>query len=359
MLKQSALLLLASLFMGLALSESTLQILFKINPGFIIKKRAGGNHPADLVRASNTLDYELTPDFTGRDVNPQGDFDVAVQINQYGFRDFDRGYDPNAFHIMAIGDSIMYGEGVELEQSFLALVEKRIQETFNPAVQIIKAGVPGYSEKQAVDLLESRYDLFKPEIVILGVTPPESWRNVTGYRNEQGFVVDSRLDKQYFRFEDRLFASNSPNRILAYIETWTEAHFLLPTFIRQRRKFLAEKFSRKGEGIAIPPEESQMSFDELEPIFKQLDRFIDLGKMLGFTPVILLKGYSEADGKTISDYAANKGIPALDLAPLFKVGGGKVLYAFPHDGHWNASTHRLVAEILYNFLVTQKMSPPS
>ncbi len=351
------LLLFVSIVMALALSETMLQLLHRIHPDLVLKKKIGGNHPADLIRHSDTLDYELAPNFSGRDINPYGDFDVSTKINSQGFRDFERKYDPAHSYLMVVGDSIMYGEGVELEESFPALLEKRLWETTDPAIQIIKAGVPGYSERQALELLEARFDLFKPNIVILGVTPTEAWRNSTGYRNEQGFIVDSRLKKQYFRFGNELFASEIQNRPLAYLEAWSEAHFLLPTFIRQRRKFLREKFLKKKTENGTSSEEKKITPEELSPTLGQLDRFVELSHKLGFSPVVFIKGYNESAGKTISDYANAKGAFALDLAPLFKVGEGKVLYAFPHDGHWNASTHRMVSEILYNFLMTQKLIP--
>ncbi|GEM_PF-2936033 len=350
--KKEIVLFLLAVLVGTVLSECALQILHKVHPSFIIKKRIGGNHPADLVHHSDVIDYELTPNFKGRDINPNGDFDVQVIINTDGIRDFEEELNPEQFKIMIIGDSIMYGEGVKLEENFPAILEKRLQETVNASARVIKAGVPGYSERQALDLLESKFELFKPQVVILGVTPTESWRNVTGYRNEQGFIVDSRLKKQYFRFGNELFASNIQSRPLAYLEAWSEAHFLLPTFLRQRMKFITEKLSHRRKVESAQIEETEINSLELLPTIGQLDRFLLLSDKLNFTPVLFIKGYRLQAGRIISDYAKERGAAALDLAPLFKVGEGKVLYTFPHDGHWNSSTHKMVSEILYNFLVT-------
>lgn len=90
--KNSIALLITTTFLGFILCELTLQILHHANPDFIIKKRGGGNHPANLISPAPPLDYRLTPDFEGRDVNPYGDFDIPVKINHYGFRDVDQTY---------------------------------------------------------------------------------------------------------------------------------------------------------------------------------------------------------------------------------------------------------------------------
>lgn len=353
--KNSVALLIAATLIGFILCELTLQALHHVNPSFIIKKRGGGNHPANLISPAPPLDYGLTPNFEGRDVNPHGDFDVPVKINRHGFRDMDRIYLAENAYIMAVGDSIIYGEGVRLEESFLSLLENRFQKEVSPSIHVIKAGVPGYSEHQALDLLEARYELFKPRMVILGVTASEGWRNIKGYQNEQGFIVDSRLEKKYFRFGDQLFASNLKNPTLAYLDAWQEAHFLLPTFLRQRRKFLKERFfggGDKKENSRIP-DDAAMPPESIKATDAQLARFAELGRKLNFVPVVLAKDHSPERNKKIVETAKDKGLFALDLAPLFSVGGGNIAFTFPHDGHWNASTHRMVAELLYNFLTNQ------
>lgn len=55
--------------------------------------------------------------------------------------------------------------------------------------------------------------------------------------------------------------------------------------------------------------------------------------------------------RIMAEFAAESGIPVLDLLPRFvEVSKSKRLYWY-HDGHWNAAGHRVAAEEIYKFLL--------
>ena len=74
----------------------------------VLSNRAG------VYRASDVVLPELIPNFSGREREHEGEFDVAVHINSLGYRQAE--FDPakaDQLRIVAIGDSFTFGDGVE------------------------------------------------------------------------------------------------------------------------------------------------------------------------------------------------------------------------------------------------------
>jgi hypothetical protein len=56
------------------------------------------------------------------------------------------------------------------------------------------------------------------------------------------------------------------------------------------------------------------------------------------------------------EHCSAQGIPCLDLEPHLREADAKnIQTSHPHDGHWNATGHRLVAQALYDFLVERSL----
>jgi hypothetical protein len=53
--------------------------------------------------------------------------------------------------------------------------------------------------------------------------------------------------------------------------------------------------------------------------------------------------------RIVATHAAERGIPVLDLTPVFRAGGGSALYLH-HDTHWNEAGRRLAAQALAPFV---------
>jgi hypothetical protein len=119
---QLATLLLASL-LSLAVAEAALRLLglAAIQPGS--SWFAGGNHPRFLFAPDDQTGYRLRPGFTGREVALTREFDVAVAVDQRGMRDSPHQDDQPPI-VLALGDSLTFGEGVEIEDAFPVRLER-------------------------------------------------------------------------------------------------------------------------------------------------------------------------------------------------------------------------------------------
>ncbi len=94
-------------------------------------------------------------------------FDTVVQINSQGFRGPERDYVRNGEvgRVLVLGDSMIFGFGVEYEEMFTTILERRL-----PNVEVINLGVSGYSTDQELLLYQSVRRKYGAAVVIVVAT---------------------------------------------------------------------------------------------------------------------------------------------------------------------------------------------
>jgi len=94
---------------------------------------------------------------------------VKVEINKDGFRDknYPEEKDSNSKRIIGIGDSGMFGWGVEQNENYLAVLEGMLNQSDSLQFEIINTSVPGYNTVMEVAVLENKIDLEEVDIVII------------------------------------------------------------------------------------------------------------------------------------------------------------------------------------------------
>lgn len=109
--------------------------------------------------------YELIP---GLHVN----FTRAdVSINADGFRGalHPRKKPPGTVRLVGLGDSVMFGWGVDDGLDYLSVLERRLNEREpKTAWEVVNTAVPGYNTVMEVETLKRRGLAYAPDIVILG-----------------------------------------------------------------------------------------------------------------------------------------------------------------------------------------------
>ena len=95
----------------------------------------------------------------------------TLRTNRRGMRD-SLEYDPaatGAVRIVGIGDSGMFGWGVDQDQDYLSVLESRLNEAGDGRrYEVLNLAVPGYNTGQEVEMLRDRGLAFRPRIVIVG-----------------------------------------------------------------------------------------------------------------------------------------------------------------------------------------------
>ena len=120
-------------------------------------------HYYEIFRPSENsiLYYEPKPGFS------KG----AVQINSHGFRDREYPLKKPAgtTRIVVIGDSIIWGHGVVLEDTFAKQLETLLNNRLDGTYEVLNFGVSGYSLQQEVEQYIARASEFDPDFGILGL----------------------------------------------------------------------------------------------------------------------------------------------------------------------------------------------
>lgn len=130
---------------------------------------AEGREPSllGLIRPSRWEDivYELKPGLQGRFRN------ATLAINSHGFRGREVTVaKPNGtVRVVGLGDSVMFGWGVNQGRDYLSQLEKRLQEEARGGhrVEVLNFAVPGYNTVMEVETFKRKALRFEPDLVIL------------------------------------------------------------------------------------------------------------------------------------------------------------------------------------------------
>jgi len=121
--------------------------------------------PKTIVDDAN-LGWALCP---GVEATIEG---VRYRINSLGFRGagISKRKPDNTFRVMCLGDSVTYGVMVAQDKTYPAVLEELLTERLSgQRVEVINAGVPGYSSLQVLRFLKERGLGLRPDVVTLCV----------------------------------------------------------------------------------------------------------------------------------------------------------------------------------------------
>jgi hypothetical protein len=96
---------------------------------------------------------------------------AKVETNLMGFRDKHyEFYKPEGtVRIFGIGDSIMFGQGVDQEKIYMAVLEDSLNEKFpDKKWEAINSGAPEYNTYMEVETLKAKGLRYNPDIVLIG-----------------------------------------------------------------------------------------------------------------------------------------------------------------------------------------------
>lgn len=125
-------------------------------------------YPYGLHIADENLGYRYKPGYVG--YFPGKEYsDIEIRINSQGLRDYEHAFGKSQeLRILGLGDSVTFGSGTDLEDTYLRQLEKKITENGYDA-EVIKAGVNGYEFDQQYNYYMAEGYKYEPDIVIVGI----------------------------------------------------------------------------------------------------------------------------------------------------------------------------------------------
>lgn len=326
------------------------------------------------------------------------EWDTVVKINSHGHRDDETvvAKPDGVFRILALGDSFTMGHGVDIEDTYVAILEKNLNASFaDKKVEIVNAGVFGYSPLIYNLYLQKQGLSFDPDMVIVFFSLTDFWEDRKRLSElEQSFpdlTKEKLLEKikkaeGEFKF-DLINASPSQNdkqrviaKLLYKLKSWartnSKIYATLVDFIKKRNQPVQQDVLYQGDpdrDIVAVMRGDKISQDNWEELFRlptaNLITISEIlaGKRIKFVVVLVPEAVQVSDREwpnrkglglpekfydprgTFQEHLVArlpiKNIEIIDLLPYFRESGVFPLY-FTDDGHFRESGHRLAAEAI-------------
>jgi len=252
--------------------------------------------------------------------------------------------------VVLLGDSFVFGFGVEDGETFAARLEAA-----DPHLEALNFGVPGYGVDQMLVLYRKIASQYAADVVVVGIYQEDFWRATRAF-------ADSGQAKPYFTLlpDGRLELHNSPVPPPYTLNRGQFPDVIQGGFLSHSRLYQVTErgLLRLGKNIHLVDPDTTREWVLGRAILSQLLREIKAG---GATPVLMIvpgqswAGSSRKDSllKSLQRFAAREKVAFLDLTPAFHAAvasSSLTDYYIDHDWHWNAKGHALAAEQIRNFL---------
>lgn len=338
------------------------------------------------------------------------EWDTVVRINSHGHRDDATvvAKPDGVFRILALGDSFTMGHGVDIEDTYVAILEKNLNASFaDKKVEIVNAGVFGYSPLIYNLYLQKQGLSMSPDMVIVFFTLTDFWEDRKRLSElEQSFpdlTEEELLEKIKkaevdFKFDLIGRASLRVSRVslreesapssrrktvseFSYkLKRWARSNFKIYStfidFVKARNQPVQQDVLYQGDpdrDIVAVMRGDKISQDNWEELFRlPAANLITISEILterGIKFVVVL--VPEAVQVSDREWPNRKGlglpekfydprgtfqehlvarlpignIEIIDLLPYFRENGVFPLY-FTGDGHFRESGHRLAAKAI-------------
>jgi hypothetical protein len=289
------------------------------------------------------------PGSSGR-VDLGGPDQGLVRINSMGFRgpDLSLRRDPRVVRILAVGDSFVFGVGVDEEHLFATQLEKRLRDATGVPHEVVNLGVAGFSTDQQYLLLRERGLRLGPDFVLLLMCDNDFEGNVESF-------MYLRYYKPYFTIgpDHSLVPNQVPVPRLSgtqRLRLWLGERSEVWNFARSRESRWPP-LRRALDGLEVDVSRESPE-DPVRLTFLLVRGMRDLAAGAGAQ--FLTFNTAERGENTPLFIALRRhfraaGVPFLGLeGPLSQAREARpqLAWDFGQDHHWNVEAQRLAAEIV-------------
>jgi lysophospholipase L1-like esterase len=375
-LRAAVLLIAVGVSLAMALAEGILRFfpsLLSVELQQVIEE-----DPDNFGVAHPYIGYLHTPNQTY--VETGKDFRAVVNTDGYGFRNSWPW--PERAEIVAVGDSVVFGYGVEHSQAWPTILEKNL-----PGNHLINLGLVGAGSQQYLRLFETFGTRLHPKLLLVGFLVRNDFSNDYMFDRwlKSGAGGNFKVWQDFGRPASTRLAWDQPVSKLLTSLLWRvrllaskSRLFNLLLYIRSSLKsgpkeikiFQAPDGSRLEldvKGFINQTKDAQPGSRGFDVNLDALRRICSIAKtnntkvLVIFQPskeevYLPLMGETNVDtdpGRPLRTMLKKLGIPYLDLLPAFRerAAKGEVLF-FETDGHPNARGYALIAQLVREHLRT-------
>ncbi len=300
------------------------------------------------------LGWHHRPGQRGRFAKEQ--FDTSVLINQHGLRDHD--YPEQRVEgmerVLVLGDSFTWGFGVEQEQIFTEVIEKSEQD-----LEVINAGVSGYSPDQELIWLREQGMHFQPDLVLLVLSGNDVWGN-------HQEVISFVYGKPRYRLDAAgvLQLGNVPvpkPRTSVSLRHWLRQRSSIAQLLISALERWRYRMSSSDEPAVVQSagKVQRQPFPLTLALIGEIEQVAAAGgaRLAIVTNSIYWAPWPDGDYEDFVDELRQAGHLVLDIDSL--PGYEKSRLQIPGDRHWNVEGHQLVGRGIHAWLKENQMLDPS
>lgn len=295
---------------------------------------AGGNHPRHLFQADPVSGYALRPGFRGREIASTGEFEMPVEISPLGMREHPHRAGPHP-SILALGDSMTFGEGVPADRTWAAVLERE------SGIRVYNGGVPGYSTCQMTGHARALLPRLRPDFVVVTLSP--QWdrnRCDNPFLYLDGYIVSQRHLARIHPIGGNLYLGDTRLPGLRTATAWAKQVSYLARLALPPLGDAVRALTRREEAFRPAPELYEPTAQALATIRAQASQSGG-----GFLAVLIeSRGRDyEIDRANLEEALKAKGVPYLSLD---SIRADWPRFRYPRDQHWNEAGHRAVGTVL-------------
>jgi lysophospholipase L1-like esterase len=308
--------------------------------------------PPGLYIADEAMGYRHRPGYRGFLANVV-EYNTRVEINELGLRGPPVRNEPDGARIVMLGDSMVFGQGVEADQSIAGRLQARLNE-YGLRVEVLNAGVRGYGTIHEAAWLRTYGAQLAPKIVVLGVFLGNDIQdNATPMQDSGGMLLPPQT--WHTPLTRYLFTHSHLYRALR--AAW------LNLTLRAGAEQMAYLTANYGDANAAKAERvTAQALDEVVHVTQELNAALiallipdglqveptragEFDEIRRSNPELHLD--LTRPNRVFTKLLSERDIPTVDLTPAFKaqVKEAAPLY-LPLDGHLNASGHQFAADLL-------------
>jgi hypothetical protein len=304
------------------------EVFFRIFPG-AVPESIEYLARARLYSFDRDIGVVLRPDFDARLKIPRLGREVRVRTRSHGL---EVGFRDDGFQggprLAILGDSYVFGYGVDQDESFPAQLERKLRAT-GRKLDVVNAGVPGFSQRLERVFLEKYVLRLSPFLVIAAV-----------YAND---------------FKDSLYYAS---RRFGALRTFLGVHSIVYQLISAARTIRPKPTPERPDGGVDVLDPANVYPAAAYPIVREeLERMHAICRSRGVRfAVIFLPAQPPIDVQRVLEGGSD--FPILDLTSRF-AGLPRLAYHNPYVGHLTPEANGWVADLLLHFLEEKGLLPPA
>jgi lysophospholipase L1-like esterase len=296
--------------------------------------------------------------------------------NRYDWSARHKGYplarSSNTFRIVVLGDSYTFGQGVERDKTFPAVLEKLLNGMgANVKFEVVNLGFCGLNTMTELQLLTEeginpdtwapdpnyRGLAYQPDLVLLEYTLNDSstsWR-VPG--QVKGFDDRFRTGEVVLRVNGGRYSLPLPDGVDKFLTMHSRLYLALLSGYNQTLGLLGLREAGRGaiESTLSRYDENFQGWKWMNQALQELagvGRFTGIPIVMAIYPdMVSLSAYPFVSAhQKVKAKAESYGIATLDMLPYFQGRNERDLIATPFDAHPNAKAQAIAAQAIFEFL---------